>query len=227
MYLILTGILPISYFLKCLSKELGEKIYKILFGLLWLILALRYGQGTDFFAYQYIFERCNSFDGVIANRYQLHSEIGFRFICFLFQGNYALFIFCISTFEMIMLKRFLDRYSQDKLLSLALFFPTFYLTYYFSALREGLVISLFIGVILETIEKKEWKKFVVFTIIAMLIHSVAVVLFVIPFWIKIEIKDSYVIIAFSLIIGFILSTGIFNQMLISIPIVGEGLRSYL
>lgn len=226
MYLIVFGILLFSFFFSIFSDEVKDKIYKPLLILLWLFLGLRYGQGTDYFGYKYIFDHFNSLYEVIYNPLKLHSEIGFRLLCYIF-NSFELMVFVISSFEIYMLDRFIRRYSDNKVLSLVLFYPTCYLTYYFSALREGIVISLFIGVLINLIEERKWKQYIIGVLIASSIHSVALILLVIPLIINIDNNNYILFVSFSSIIGMIISTGIFRSVLIKIPFLGTHLSNYL
>lgn len=226
MYFLVYGSLFYSWILNYFSKDLGEKLYKILFIVLWLFLGLRYGQGTDYLAYCYIFNHISSLDDVIFNPNHLHSEIGFRFLCWIFNNDFVFFVFCISTFEMLMLYRFLNNYSDNKLLSLVLFFPTFYLVYYFSALREGIVIAIFIGFLLDDIISENWKRFVIIVFIASLIHSVALSLLLVPIFLKIKKRFHIGLIICSLIIGLVFSTGAFKNILVQLPVIGSAFGYY-
>lgn len=226
MYLIVFGILLFSFFFSIFSNKVKDKAYKPLLIMLWLFLGLRYGQGTDYFGYKYIFDNIDSLYDVIYNPWKIHSEIGFRLLCYLF-NSFELMVFVISSFEIYMLHRFLKRYSCNKILSLVLFYPTCYLTYYFSALREGIVIALFIGVLINLVEEKKWKKYTIGVLIAASIHSVALILLVIPLIVNLNENYYIVIINLSLLIGIILSTGYFHDILIRIPLIGDKLGSYL
>ena len=102
---------------------------------MWLILCIRYGQGSDYFSYHDLFEKFSDFNVALYNPNDEHGEIGFRLLCAIFPFRYQWFIIAVSTFEMWMLHRFIKYYSKNPLLTLFLFYPTYYLTYYFSIIR--------------------------------------------------------------------------------------------
>jgi hypothetical protein len=102
---------------------------------------------------------------------------------------------------MWMLHRFLSRYSKDKLLSLILFYPTFYLTYYSSAIREGIVISIFIGFLLECLIKKRWVKYYLVSLVALFLHSVALLFFILPLIYLFNLKNLSIIFVLSMLMG--------------------------
>ncbi len=230
MYLLIYGILFLSS-LKKNSKYFEGFIYKLLFVILWLFLGLRWGQGTDFFGYQYIFTHSRSWNQVVNNPYNLHSEIGFRFLCYLFQENYSLMIFFISSFEMLMLYRFFKIFESDCCLSLLLFYPTFYLTYYFSALREGIAIAIFIGLGLPwLIHKKNYILFLISVIISTFFHTSSIVLILVPLFLVFKIKPNtkffYIFIGFSLLFNVLMFTPIIKNTLQLIPVLGGYISNY-
>lgn len=194
-------ILICFYALSSISEKLNEAFYRISLVFLTLFACFRYGQGTDYFHYKYIFLKTNTLSDVIYNTAQVHSEIGARFIYFLFGTNYELFIMVVSIFEMYCLYRFLERYSQDKLLSLILFYPTYYLVYFFSAVRQGIVISILIGFLLEAYEDEDYKKYVLLTLLAASVHVSALIFLCFPFLKIIKIKDIEKILFVSLTVG--------------------------
>lgn len=188
-YLLILLILFVSYLVNIKYRSVEKYMYPILLVILWALLFFRYGQGTDYFAYNYILKNSASLSDIINNPNNVHSEIGFRMLCIFFNKNFTLFIMFVSTFEMVMLHRFIDRYSDNKLLSLLLFYPTIYMTYFFSALRQGIVIAIFIGFLFRYLEEEEWKKYYILTLVAISMHTVAVVLLFVPLIDK--IKEEY------------------------------------
>ena len=52
-------------------------MYAFLMILLSFILCLRYGQGTDYFSYYYIYNVQTTFENAINNPYHLNCEVGF------------------------------------------------------------------------------------------------------------------------------------------------------
>ena len=190
------------------------------------MLSFRYGQGSDYFGYQYLVSSYGSFINAILNPYHLHGEIGFRALGSMFNGNYKLFITCTSLYEMYMLRRFLILHCENKAFSLYLFFPTVFLTYYFSAIRQGLVIATFLGIGISLVEKKEWVKYYIMCMILISIHSVAFALLFLPVINTIELKSILTVgLPLSILIGFFLATPLSNIILSRVPIIGYRLAS--
>lgn len=208
------------------KKAFSKNIYWILFIVLWLMLSLRYGQGTDYFGYYFIHSRNLSLFDAIHNTHQTHSEIGFRLLCWLFRENYTYLIVFVSTVEMMLLHRFIKNYSSNASMSLLLVYPTIYLTYFFSAIREGIVISIFIGIMIECVERKKFKTYFMLSALCCTIHTVSILLFFVPLIIKISTKKMVRFAVFSFIIGIIFWIFNFYTIIQYVPFVGKMVSSY-
>ena len=202
-FLIFISMLFFTYFYRN-NMEKSNRCFIIFFAILWILLSFRYGQGTDYFAYKQLMLNVDSVSDVIFNSNQIHSEVGFRFLYWVFGNNFELFIFVISSFEMIMLYIFINRYSVNKLFSLTLFFPIYYLVYYFSTIRQGFAISCFIGLLFPLLMKKDYKKYYMGILITSLFHSSSLVLILIPFISKLNLRKMIVLLFFSFAFGGIL-----------------------
>ena len=178
------------------NKKNDETTYKILFVILLGMLCLRYGQGTDYIGYQLHYSLCPT--ELDANYFTANGtfEKGYRFLMNMLKSigfSFELFVALISIFEMLMLNRFIKKYCGYKCMALLLFFPTFYLTYYFSAMRQGLALSIFIGVAVPLIMDKKWVKYIILTFVVASIHKSAYVMLLIPFLINIKPKSLLII----------------------------------
>ncbi|MBR0385100.1 MAG: EpsG family protein, partial [Erysipelotrichaceae bacterium] len=129
------------------------------------MLALRYGQGSDYFSYERVFNNFGSLSDVLEGRNVLNVEIGFQILCAVFPLDYRCFVGVISVFEMAMLYRYCRRYSRYPMVSLLIAFPTLYLTYYFSAIRQGIVLAVVLGILLPLMEKKQFFAYLIITIL--------------------------------------------------------------
>lgn len=230
-YLIVYGILIACWIIIKFSdsKKAEKLLYYFCLLILWLFLILRYGQGSDYFGYKYIFYGLNNIQEAITNPFDRHSEIGFRLLCALFGKRYELFVAAIGSFNMIMIHRCIKRYSDDWLLSLIIFFPTYYLTYLFSALRQSIVFSVFVGAMLECIEKNRIKKYYLICALLCTIHSVSILYALIPLILKIKIKGGGSILylpIFALGFGFVLGI-VGHSFFAMIPLLGPKLAPYI
>ena len=216
-YLFILFVICIAY-LSCLKNKKYEKtVYNVIMVGLWLILCIRYGQGSDYFSYNYLFERFSDFKIALFNPINEHGEIGFRLLCAIFPANYSWFIVAVSTFEMWMLNRYIKRYSSSPIMSIMLFYPTYYLTYYFSIIRQGIVIACFIGLLLRWLDEKRLIRYYLLSILLITIHSTAVVLLVIPLVKLIRFKDIIVVDILCVLVGLFFSTSYGISILKRIP----------
>lgn len=220
MYVLMNALLLIGIFFNE-KKKIADEVYKILLILLWVMLALRYGQGTDYFGYYFIHSRNQTFFEAIYNSHQTHSEVGFRILCWIFKDNFTYLIIFISTIEMIMLHRFINLYSTNRRLSLLLVYPTIYLTYFFSAIREGLVISIFVGLMIDCIDKKKYKTYCLLAMLCCTIHTVSVLLFIVPLIDKINTKKMIHIAWIAFAFGIISWVFRFYSFIRYIPVIGK------
>lgn len=212
-----------------LNPNRDYRYYFLLFALSG-ILCFRYGQGTDYFTYELMYSSFSTFEMLLNNPLGFHAEWGYRLLCVIFNffhADFTVFIFCVSVFEMIMLHRFLTKYSHNTILSLFLFFPTFYLTYYFSGIRQGIVLAIFLGFMVECLFEKKWIKYFVLNIILVFIHSSALILLIAPFALKFKLKTIYIFVGCGLFVGTLMSTRFFANFMAQIPIVGAQLANYL
>lgn len=163
------------------QKKTPKLLFFLSFLLLTAMLCLRFGQGTDYAAYRMIFYTMPAdVPGMLAYRYA-KAEIGWRFITMLFRManvSFDVFSFLLSAIQMLLLWRFLKRYCENKILALFLGYHTLYLTYLVSAMRQGTVIIVFLGLLLPWLLEGKWLRYCICSALLLTIHSVAIVLFV-------------------------------------------------
>jgi len=174
-FLVLIGFAVYEYF----QKKTQKRLYWIALGLLSVMLCLRYAQGTDYCGYYYNFlitptlgEINRLFDGSI------HGELGWLFICSLFRTlriPFEVLVGLLSLLEMYCLHRFIVKFSPLRTVSLLLTVPTIYMTYCMSALRQGLVIMLFLGFMVDWLYRKRMIPYIIMTLACVLVHSSAAV----------------------------------------------------
>lgn len=85
----------------------------------------------------------------------------------------------ISGITLLLSLPFFFKNCKKSVTSLFFFYSCFYLVYYFSAMRQGLAMSIFLSYGLNYFLCKEYKKYVVIVIICTLIHASAISLLVI------------------------------------------------
>lgn len=144
-----------------------------------LLLCLRYGQGTDYLAYDGIYQ-------MIATGKEdlVHGEVGWvllNAICYKAGISFVQMEALLSLLEMVCLHRCIRSFSPMLCLSFLLFLPTFWFTYYCSALRQAVVLAVFLGFGLELLLKRRYILYCLVTLFLMTFHIMAVALLVLPF----------------------------------------------
>lgn len=167
--------------------------YNIGLVMLTLMVCLRFGQGTDYFAYlrAYYVE-------------DVHSEIGYRLICKLFQLGkirYEILSGFIGFVTMYCLDKAIRKYSPSRTLSLLLVYPTIFLTYFFSATRQGFVIAFFLGFMLTWLEEEKWCRYLLASLVLMTIHIAALMFLPILFIKKMPLKSIYWLVGIAMVCG--------------------------
>lgn len=165
-------------------KGAGKKQYYIALGVLSFLLVFRYGQGTDYFSYGSIFyETPKLFDFRNLLAVELHGEPGWIFICALFQQMnlpFELLVMLLSVLFMWCLHRFIHRYCRYSVIALFLAFPTIYMTYAVSVLRQAFALFVFLGILLPLLEKRKYILYCLITVGCALMHSSALVFLAAP-----------------------------------------------
>lgn len=142
-----------------------------------VMLALRYGQGVDYLSYRRIYFSTSE-TAITFPHYAWDKEVGFALLCNIFRVlhlPFEGFVALISAAEIGLFYAFARRYCLEEPLTLLLAFPTLYITWFMSGIRQGLVIAVFLGVLFPLLEKKRYLWYLVGVLLCMLIHSAAVV----------------------------------------------------
>lgn len=163
--------------------------YLLILLILTAMLAFRFGQGTDYFGYRHIYNSLSpkSFDISVYSR--LHGEIGYLLICNLFRclgASFEVFVSFTAIFEMLCFYRFSKEFKIDTPFTLVLAYPTLYMTYFYSAIRQGIVTAAFLGLLLPLFLNKKYKFYFVLSFICVLIHSASITFFFLLFAKKIK-----------------------------------------
>lgn len=187
MYLMIGFILTILSIGEMANKVPYKKKGVILLTIcLTLFLALRYGQGTDYYGYYLQYRWVEGTASLLVNSLH-HGELGWYMLLVIFNRlgfSYELFIALLSVTMMLLIYRTIKRYSPYGIISLLIFYPTFFLTYCFSAIRQGLVMCLFIGFGLEFLLNRKYLKYYILVFILCFFHKSAIVLAILPIVLK-------------------------------------------
>ncbi len=209
--------------------EKKDIMYYIAMLVMTVVLCIRYGQGSDYFSYSDLYSMYSSFELATTNPSNHYMEMLYRLVCAFFNTigfSYSGFVAIVSLFNMLALNRFLKKYSKNPMFSLLLFYPTFYLTYFFSMIRQAIVISVFLGFMIDMLIKKKTVWYWVTCLLLALIHSSAAILIIIPILLKLNLKKIYLILVCAVPVGVAMSIPAVFKLLSYIPFVGAQISNY-
>ena len=171
--------------------------FKVFVVLLMLFAFFRYGLGTDYFSYEFLYSRLDT--SVIGEL--LHGldnqEIGFRFIGSLIKSfgiSYHFYLVIIAFITILFVSKICSKYSKNPTLSLVLYFCFFYLVWTFSGLRQGLTMAIGVFYLLKYMQKQKHLRFILIVIALSLIHYSALILLPLYLASKIDFKKRTLII---------------------------------
>lgn len=189
------------------NRSCNENLYLFVLLVMTLLLCFRFGQGTDYFNYYNPYELEVGAHNSYFHKSLSHTEWGWYAMLLTIRKldiPFECFIAFVSVVMMFSLYRVL-KLSPYKMTSLLLFFPTYYLTYCFSALRQGLAVCLFLGFGLKLLlEGKVWR-YCIFVILLGLIHSAALILLILPIVLRFSEKQLTFFAVLAFIGSFVLS----------------------
>lgn len=206
-YIFLLLILVICSIYEVVNRLTNSKIYYFLLVLLTLVLCFRYMQGTDYPSYYRMYKLLSPNAGFWVN-VLYHGEIGWQDTMILAKRiglDFFEFIICLSIIEMFLIHRFISDFSPYRITSLLLLYPTYYLTYLSSALRQGLVLSIFLGISVPLLLKKKYCWYIVSVLLETSFHSASIVLLLLPVAIRfVDFDKSSMLFVFSMVLSVIL-----------------------
>lgn len=178
------------------NEKSKRYLFTAMFILMTCMLAFRYGQGTDYEGYR------QNYYGI-----DYHSEVGYRILSHALRDigiSFEVFIAIVSAFQMFCIYRAITLHSQYRCLSLAILYPTIYLTYFYSAIRQGILIAFFLGFMVGWLKEKQYKKMFFSIIILSLFHWTALLLIPILLIHKISLRSVYLMMGLAIMSGIML-----------------------
>lgn len=181
-----------------LSRRTSWSLFRIAFILLSLLTMVRYGVGTDFYNYEYIYKITPALDeGGLSDVF--HGEIGYLFLSSVFKTfgiSFWLFNAVFAFVSMYLFYLGIKKYCDYPLFSLLIFYSVFYFTYPFNAIRQGLTIAAFWGILLHFLINRKYKVYTIWTIIFSLFHTSILFALIFPLILKIRLNGRIVMILF-------------------------------
>ena len=183
-YLILI-LLFIGVFAEFKEKETSKFLYVTIIIILGFLLCFRFGQGTDYLGYYAQYRNIpTKFSIFIQNHKNFHGEFGWLLMIFTAKRaglSFEIFNFILSLTMILLIEKSLKKYSPLKNLSLLILFPTYYLTYCFSGIRQGLCLCLFLGIGLDLLFNKKYFRYILLIVLMSMLHRSVLVLLILPF----------------------------------------------
>lgn len=164
-----------------------KRIGGILFFILLCMAILRYGQGSDYFNYIYLFNNsANAFDAALRmNDFSyVTREIGFSAISYvglkIFRWSPEMLTAVFSAVSFIFIWMFIKKYSVRPVVSLFFFYCTFYLIFPFSAIRQGICLSIFVYFLIPLLQNRKYITYYLLSLLLFTMHFSSIILFIIP-----------------------------------------------
>lgn len=187
-YILIFVIIEMAVLISVIKPQYEKVCYCTSLIVLTLFLALRFGQGTDYPGYMCIYEYAetalNPELGFLHYLNNIHAEAGWKLLMVtfkLFNAEFWVVTFWIAIFTMFCTHRCIDKYClKYKTLALVLLYPTIYLTYYFSGIRQGFAMAFFYGFLVEKLLNKKYMSYVVGVLLISTIHKSSVFYLILP-----------------------------------------------
>ena len=148
LYLIVLLLLTAGAVLEWFKPKYQQKIFTVCWCVTTAVVALRFGQGTDYATYEGIYRTIPAVidlsKGYICGFYP---EMGWRLFCAffkLFQAPFWTVTMAVAVIEMLLLGRFLKKYVPYQTTGLFLSYPVLIFVYMVSGLRQAMAICIFL-----------------------------------------------------------------------------------
>ncbi len=192
LYLIVLLLLAAGAVLEWFLPKYQQKIFTVCWCVTTAVVALRFGQGTDYATYEGIYRTIPTVidlsKGYICGFYP---EMGWRLFCAffkLFQAPFWTVTMVAAVIEMLLFGRFLKKYVPYQTTGLFLSYPVLIFVYMVSGLRQAMAICIFLGLALPFYLEKKWIQYVISVLLAASFHKVGygwlvlVIAYYIPVW---------------------------------------------
>ena len=184
------------------SNSSQKTLNLIAIAMLALIAGMRNVGGTDFSVYRKIYnsipELGNFFNdyAILDDKYSTFGVerlyLFFNSLCKTLHLSYYGFIFIHSMFMLFTMYFALRKYTSEFSIVIFVFLYKFYFYNVFISLRQPITIALFF-VMLRYMEKREWQKYFLLSIVCFMFHTASIVLFPIYFLNRLKLSKKLII----------------------------------
>lgn len=176
-------------FISVLEKKRFVSLTVVILAGLWLLASLRYGNGSDYFSYAYIYQYMPE---TVSDAFysELHSEVGFKLLIVFAKSlglSYQGFISLISGIIMLLMGKVIIKASPLPVVSVTIFYYVYFMIYPMSAIRQGLALAIVAYAFTHFFMKGKHIRFIFLVALASTIHlgSIAILLaYIIPMLIR-------------------------------------------
>lgn len=221
-------------FYEIFMKKVYTKIRAISLGLLFslffgLMAGLRYGIGTDYFTYLYLFENINNLDSLLYKNNWV--EPGFKFLIYFFNQigfTEPLIFLSFALITLSLLFSGIKKNTKHVVFSFFVYFCVFYIGYVFNVMRQGIVMALFVY-LLKDIQNRNLLKVAILTLIGMTIHYSAIFIIMAYFVYNLNLTKWRIISIISVSLILILINEYYSQLVFYLvpDYVSQKLKSYI
>lgn len=197
MYWLVFLIIAVCALFEIRNRRISRTGFIIIYATLTLMTVLRQGQGSDYYNYMSIYKEVDyitsnsSALALVAMKDPLYA--GLNYIAIQCGVSYKLFSAIISFIIMMLMYRFYSKTCSKSAVSLFLLYATFYLIYPFSGVRQGLAMAIVLGVLYPLLRNRQWVKYYLVLLVALLIHQSAIICAVLPFIYRIKLQNSILV----------------------------------
>jgi hypothetical protein len=205
-YIIIYFILALCGLLNYFVKSNGDRkiLTAVCFWTLALTSGLRYETGTDYYAYNHMYNLSSNLENFSINNITM--EVGYSFLCSIFKtinADINIVFLCISIITTAMLFVSFKKYIPGRfvLLSALLYYSTAFITLDMSGIRQAIATHIFIFSI-QYIFNGKYLKYAVLILIAALFHYSSILLLLLYPLMRMHINSKIAMLLF--LIGFII-----------------------
>lgn len=161
------------------SKDLSAKVFIII---MMAMTGFRYGVGTDYFTYAWYYNN-NPINLIDTITYTSHMDIGYRILMSIFKSTgipFEIFAGIIGVIILVTFNKLVRNNSKMILLSLLMFYGSYYHIYVHSAIRQGIALIIFFLAFYRYYKKGHSLKYITCIIIGALFHKSILITLIIP-----------------------------------------------
>lgn len=193
MYILLFFVIFISLLVEFINRKTQPHLFYLSYILMTAACVFRYGQGTDYFGYMYLYNHVDLSSPV----YQ--KDIGFSLLCHWSTQlgiSYMRFSSLFGLLTMAISFPFFSKICNKSMMPLFVFYAYIFLIYPMSGIRQGFTLAVLMGILIPLLLKKKYIYYYIILFLASSIHGSLVVCAILPFIKKINFKKNTIIILF-------------------------------